>query len=42
MRTPEPAVKSLYKSQPEEDCVYVHLHPEITVYGANNASFYDA
>ncbi len=26
-RMPEPAQKSLYKSQSGEDCVYLHLHP---------------
>ncbi len=29
--TPEPAQKTLYKSQSGQDCVYVHLLPEITI-----------
>ncbi len=28
MHTPEPAQKTLYKSQSEEKCAYVHLHPD--------------
>ncbi len=27
-RTPEPAQKSLYKTQSGEKCAYVHLHPD--------------
>lgn len=32
--TPEPVHNSLSKSQSWEDCAYVHLYPNITIYGA--------
>ncbi len=34
---PEPVQKTIYKSQLGEKGAYVHLHPDITIYGAYNA-----